>query len=86
MLNCRQITRLLSQSMDGKLRWHQNLAVRLHLLYCLWCRRYAVQLKFLRKATRQLATDPAGTSAQKLSGEAKTQINARLQEELKHLR
>ena len=85
MLNCRQITRLVSRSMDGRLAWHQRLAVRVHLLYCVWCRRYAAQIKFLRKAARQLATEPHEGSTHKLSSEAKARLNARLQDELKKL-
>ena len=82
MLNCRQVTRLVSQAMDVKLPWHQRLAVRIHLLYCVWCRRYAAQLQFLRKATRELAggTNPAGPEV--LSNEAKAQIQGRLAQAL----
>lgn len=79
LINCRQATRLISQRMDAKLPWHRRLAVRIHLLYCLWCRRYAVQVRTLRAATQQL--DPeAPISSQRLSAEAKTQMRARLQE------
>ena len=78
MLNCRQISRLVSQSMDSKLSWPQRLAVRLHLLYCVWCRRYAAQVKFLRKATREMAAEAMDISGPKLSAEARTQMHKRL--------
>jgi hypothetical protein len=82
MLNCRQVTRLVSQAMDAKLSWHQRLAIRIHLLYCIWCRRYAAQIQFLRMATRELAggANPAGS--QKLSSEAREQIQQRLAQAL----
>lgn len=83
MLNCRQVTRLVSQSMDARLPWHQRLAVRFHLLYCVWCRRYAAQLRFLRKAARGLALETANAPAPKLSGEVKEQMCKRLEEALK---
>jgi hypothetical protein len=83
MLNCRQTTRLVSQSMDAKLPWHTRLAIRFHLLYCVWCRRYAAQIRFLRKATRQLDAEAADPSAQQLSGEAKERMRNCLQEALK---
>jgi hypothetical protein len=81
MLNCRHVTRLVSQSMDAKLPWHQRIAVRIHLLYCVWCRRYAVQIQFLRQAAKEmaLAANPAPT----LSAEAKEQMRQRLHEALK---
>jgi hypothetical protein len=81
MLNCRHATRLISQSMDGKLAWHRRLAVRVHLLYCVWCRRYAAQLQVIRhaaKEARQLTGAPAN-----LSNEAKEHMRARLQEAAK---
>ena len=80
MLNCRQITRLVSQSMDAKLRWYQWLGVRLHLLYCVWCRRYAAQLRFLRKASKQQAPEMETVPYHKLSNEARARIRTRLQE------
>lgn len=79
MLNCRQVTRLVSQSMDAKLPWHQRLAMRVHLLYCVWCRRYAAQVQFLRKATGELAAEAMDMSAPTLSVEAKQRMHKRLQ-------
>jgi hypothetical protein len=80
MLNCRQITRLVSQSMDAKLLWHQRLAVRVHLLYCSWCRRYASQIRFLRKATRELANVAENEAPARLSEDAKVQIQQSLRQ------
>jgi hypothetical protein len=82
MLNCRQVARLVSQSMDARLAWHQRLAMRFHLLYCVWCRRYAAQIHFLRKATKNLSGDQPDASAPKLSPEAKDHLSKRLQEAL----
>jgi hypothetical protein len=83
MLNCRQVTRLVSQSMDARLRWHQRLAVRFHLIYCVWCRRYAAHIHLLRKGARGLAPE-AEVSPPKLSEEAKGKIQKRLAEALKN--
>jgi len=85
MLNCRQATRLISQSLDAKLPWHRRLEMKVHLLYCVWCRRYAAQLKFLRRATRELPPEALDAAPQKLSSEEKEQMNARLQESVKKL-
>lgn len=83
MLNCKQVTRLVSQSMDAKLPWYQRLGIRVHLLYCVWCRRYAAQVKFLRRAAQGLATEPFAAGGPKLADEAKAQMSHRLQEALK---
>jgi hypothetical protein len=85
MPNCKQVARLLSQSMEARLPWHQRLGVRFHLLYCVWCRRYASQIQFLSKATKGLATGEEDSSpAQKLSPEAKEQMRQRVQNALNH--
>jgi hypothetical protein len=78
MLNCRQVTHLVSRSMDAKLRWHERISIRIHLLYCVWCRRYAAQLKFLRQATSQLSSARENASPEQLSNEAREQIRQRL--------
>ena len=85
MLNCRQATRLISQSLDAKLLWHRRLGLKVHLLYCVWCRRYAAQLKFLRRATRELPREALDAAPQKLSSEEKERMNARLNESIKKL-
>ena len=80
MLNCRQVTRLVSQSMDAKLRWYQWLGMRIHLSYCVWCRRYVAQVQFLRKASKELRPEAHAVPPHKLSNEAKDRIRTRLQE------
>jgi hypothetical protein len=84
MLSCRHVTRLISQSMDAQLGWPQRWAMRVHLLYCVWCRRYAAQLQFLRQAARQINSPPLQTPPPTLSPTAKEQIRARLQQALKN--
>jgi hypothetical protein len=83
MLNCRQVTRLVSRSMDAKLRWYQLLGMRLHLLYCTWCRRYASQVRLLHKACKELDPECKANPSYTLSAEAKDRMRARLQEAMK---
>ena len=85
MLNCRQVTRMVSRSMDTKLPWYQRLGVRLHLLYCVWCRRYASQLQFLRTAAQQLPPGLDAVPSHGLSSKAKDHIRIRMQEALRNL-
>ena len=47
-LNCRESSRLVSDSLDRKLRWSERWAVRLHVLICWSCRRFKQQLLLLR--------------------------------------
>ena len=83
MLNCRQVTRLVSQSMDARLRWYQWLGMRIHLVYCVWCRRYASQIHFLHKACKQMDSESEASPTHILSNEAKDKMRARLLEAMR---
>ncbi len=49
MFNCKEVTRLVSESLDRKLPIHQRTGKRVHLFMCKFCSRYQQQLMFLRK-------------------------------------
>ena len=70
--------------MDTRLPWHQRLAVRIHLLYCVWCRRYAAQIQFLRKAAKGLVVAEPSSPSPGLSEQAKEQMRQRLEAALKN--
>lgn len=55
MLNCRQVTSMASDYVDGALPWRARFQVRLHLFMCWMCRRYVNQLDLTRRALRHLA-------------------------------
>ncbi len=53
MLNCKEVARSLAseeQTDDGR---RPSLAIRLHLLWCRQCRRYASQLALLGRASKK---------------------------------
>jgi len=56
MFNCKEITRMVSESMDRNLPVHQRMGIRIHLLMCKFCSRYRRQLFFIRETLR-LHTD-----------------------------
>lgn len=66
---CRDTTRLVSDSMDRRLSLRWRVEMKLHLLICVWCERYARQLIFLRDAVRH---EPPPATA--LSPEARERI------------
>jgi hypothetical protein len=53
MLNCKEVSHLVSQRQDGPLTFGERLKMRLHLLLCDACRRFERQAAFLRDAMRR---------------------------------
>lgn len=53
MKTCKDISCLLSDSMDHPLTWRERWAVRLHLLMCRHCSRFQQQVHFLRKTAKR---------------------------------
>jgi hypothetical protein len=51
--DCREAVRMQSDALDRPLSFSQRTGLRLHLLICKWCRRYARQIKFLRHVAHQ---------------------------------
>ncbi|MGD2126009.1 MAG: zf-HC2 domain-containing protein [Desulfobacteraceae bacterium] len=52
MFNCKEVTRMVSESLDRELPLHQRVGIRIHLLMCRFCSRYRDQLLLLREAMR----------------------------------
>ena len=51
--NCREVTRRLSHEMDETAPGRRSVRVRMHLLICSACRRYARQVHWLRTTLRR---------------------------------
>lgn len=82
MLNCKQATQLVSQSLDRKLDLSQRLGLGMHLLICHWCRNYARHLRFLHRITPAIESHIEGQQEQTLSPETKAKIAAELNRRL----
>ena len=67
MRNCREVSRLLSESMERKLSRWEHMGLWFHLAMCRLCRGYSSDLQFLRDMARQHAraveTDTAVSDA-----------------------
>ena len=55
MLNCKETTRLISQSLDTTLPMTTRLSLRLHLAMCKFCSRYDKQLHFIQNIMHHYA-------------------------------
>lgn len=52
MYDCKEVTQMVSESLDRKLPLHQRMGIRVHLFMCKFCSRYRRQLLILREAIR----------------------------------
>jgi len=77
MLSCKDVTRLISDSMDRSLPLGKRIGVRLHLMICRFCARYERQLLLIRDTVRRIADPPdppAALPLEALSPEARERI------------
>lgn len=52
MMNCRQATELLSQSLDRPLTFQEKMKLRFHLVICSGCRNFSLHMGKLRSYSR----------------------------------
>ena len=57
MLNCKEVSRLVSQALDRPLGLGERVRLRIHLAICDGCSNFSKQMAFVRKAMARLADD-----------------------------
>jgi len=55
-LSCKEISFVVSESLDRDLLLRERLSVKIHLMMCKACQRMAMQMKLLRAASRHSGT------------------------------
>lgn len=81
MLSCRDVTELISRSMDTSLPIGKRIGVRIHLLMCKFCARYERQLHLILETLRHLLAEEdqrERTGGESLSTEARERIRKSL--------
>ncbi len=61
IFRCKDISALVSRSMDEKLPLHQRLGIKFHLMMCHFCRQYKNQLILITGALKTI--DPVSTES-----------------------
>ena len=76
MLTCKEVSHLVSESLDHRLPLRQRMGVRLHLMMCGMCRAYRDQILLLRRILHlySKADDVENTPDENLSDEARQRI------------
>jgi hypothetical protein len=77
---CREMVRILSQSMDEPLPVTMRIKKRLHFLICCWCQRYEEQLHYMRRTAREFPEHADESSDVPFSPEARERIKRKLAE------
>lgn len=78
---CREVTKILSDSLERPPSLGMRLRLRLHFLICAWCQRYARQLRLLGKFASQLPSHVDSCSSEALPADAKQRIKQALREQ-----
>jgi hypothetical protein len=57
-LDCKEVSRLISQGLDQAMPAPERARLRYHFVICQTCRTVEEQMKFLRRAVKELDKDP----------------------------
>jgi hypothetical protein len=83
MPSCKEVSRLVSESMDRELPFRQRFSMRLHLLMCSLCSRFRRQLAFLREAAHAFG-EGEEEGEQPANLQLSPQARARIKQILEH--
>lgn len=78
--SCREAARLQSAQLDRPLGWTQRLGLKIHLLLCKWCRRYGIQIRFLRDASRHQPDEPPAHTSPGMPAAVRERLASRLRD------
>lgn len=74
MIDCKQASQLISQSLDRRLSLRERVSLRIHILICYACRRFGQQLRTLRVTLRRAGEQVENDTNIMMSSETKTRI------------
>ena len=78
---CKEMVRILSQSMDEPMPLSMRIKKRIHYLICCWCQRYEEQLHYLRRTARAFPEHADESSTVPVPGETKARWKEALRTE-----
>lgn len=74
MLKCKDVSQLVSRSLDNKLSLKERVGLQLHLLMCKYCKRFSQQLKKINVAINGIKQNIENDTNIKLPSEVKERI------------
>jgi len=84
MLNCKDMTKLISDSLERKISFRQHMELWLHIMMCGMCRRFRSNIIELRKRVRGSKTlwDRQETTSTPMLPAAKSRLEAAIKRQL----
>ena len=67
MRSCKEVTRLISESLDWKLPLYLRVAIGVHLFMCKFCSQYKQQALFIREAIRRYSMQIEGVESSRIT-------------------
>ena len=80
---CREMVRILSQSMDEPMPLIMRIKKRIHFLICCWCQRYEEHLHYIRDTASRFPEHADEASGATFPSEAKERIKQKLAENVR---
>ncbi len=74
MLDCKQASQLISQSLDRSLTLRERLSLKLHLLICEFCKRFSQHMQTIRVALKQMTSSIESNDSIEMPSAAKNRI------------
>lgn len=65
MLSCQSAAELISQQLDRPLSIREHISLKIHLLICTLCRRYARQINFVHDITLRIKSKTSLSDARR---------------------
>lgn len=75
LLNCKQASQIISQSLDNPLSWPDRMKLKFHLFICNACTRFNQQIRLIKNAVHRIKFETENDATIQLSLEAKARIN-----------
>jgi hypothetical protein len=80
---CREMVRIMSQSMDEPMPLMMRIKKRLHFLICCWCQRYEEQLHYIHETARQFPEHAGEVSNVPFPPDVKERIKQKLADQIR---
>jgi hypothetical protein len=75
LLNCKQASQIISQSLDNPLSWPDRMKLKFHLFICNACTRFNQQIRLIKDAVLRIKFETENDATIQLSLDAKARIN-----------